>query len=534
MRAITHKTFNLRKWQREAFDILLEHYKQRHKSFLAVATPGAGKTKFALSVAHYMFTKNIINRIVIVVPSEHLKTQWAIEASSFAGIDITPDFKNSHHREGADYHGIAVTYALLGMDKQNVHAQATFNSKTLVILDEVHHAGENKTWGDAIQNAFNDAVMILCLSGTPFRSDSAQIPFITYENGESRADYAYDYDQALKDGVVRPIYFPIVHGVFNYRVGDKEFSHTFSDYIADDLKSKRLRAALEAEGGFVYQYLNQAHEKLIELRKTHAAAGGLIVAMNQDHARKIARVLQNICRTRVPIAVSDDANSHSVIKDFANSDSPWLVSVRMVSEGVDIPRLRVGGFLTNVKKELFFRQLVGRFVRMMERLGSFQDAFVFIPADKDFIKLAQHINEQRDHVLKDCSAPVEPLPDLFGNRQPALQGDFEVISTEATTTRTIGIAVSTRNSSGIRRRMVTIVPDNELPIFEQERRIRDQINRLAKLYAMRLPHNGKPDFRAAHNIWMNEQGGTYIENEGLARLKERLAFVENLLRRLAS
>ncbi|MBR7503214.1 ATP-dependent helicase, partial [Mycobacterium tuberculosis] len=88
----------------------------------------------------------------------------------------------------------------------------TAAGRTLVILDEVHHAGDALSWGDAVREAFGPAVRRLSLTGTPFRSDTSPIPFVTYAPDAegirtSVADYSYGYGRALKDSVVRPVLF---------------------------------------------------------------------------------------------------------------------------------------------------------------------------------------------------------------------------------------------------------------------------------------------------------------------------------------
>ena len=94
--------------------------------------------------------------------------------------------------------------------------------KTLVILDEIHHAGDALSWGDAVREAFEPATRRLMLTGTPFRSDTNPIPFVRYEPRataalRSRFDYNYGYGQALADGIVRPVLFMAYSGELQWR-----------------------------------------------------------------------------------------------------------------------------------------------------------------------------------------------------------------------------------------------------------------------------------------------------------------------------
>jgi DNA or RNA helicases of superfamily II len=162
----------LRGWQNAAY---AEYFRVARRDFLLVATPGAGKTTYALTVAKELLTRREIAAVTIVTPTEHLKYQWAQAAGRF-GIAIDPSYRNAQGRAGADFHGVAVTYAQVAAHPA-LHRGRTENRTTLVIFDEVHHAGDALSWGDAVKEAFDPAKRRLALTGTPFRSDANPIPF---------------------------------------------------------------------------------------------------------------------------------------------------------------------------------------------------------------------------------------------------------------------------------------------------------------------------------------------------------------------
>ena len=198
---------SLRAWQAAALE---QYLNAQPRDFLAVATPGAGKTTFALRVAVELMGAGVVSKITVVCPTEHLKTQWA-DAAARVGIHIDPAFSNSQGRAGSHFDGVAVTYAQVAANP-HVHSSRTRAFRTLVILDEIHHAGDALTWGDGIGVAFGEATRRLSLTGTPFRSDSSPIPFVRYVEGSdgirrSQADFTYGYGDALHDGVVRPVLF---------------------------------------------------------------------------------------------------------------------------------------------------------------------------------------------------------------------------------------------------------------------------------------------------------------------------------------
>ena len=338
----------LRAWQAAALD---RYMATSPRDFLAVATPGAGKTTFALTLATELIARGIVDKLTVVCPTEHLKGQWASSAARF-GIHIDPDFTNSQGVAGSHFDGVAVTYAQIGSNPA-VHAARTRAYRTLVILDEIHHAGDSLSWGDGVREAFTDATRRLALTGTPFRSDTSPIPFVTYEEDEegirrSRADYTYGYGDALKDGVVRPVLFMSYSGQMAWRTsaGD-EVSARLGEPLTKDMMKQAWRTALDPKGEWIPAVLRAADMRLEEVRRAVPDAGGLVIASNQEHARAYARHLRLITGKAPTIVLSDDADASDRISEFADSTDKWMVAVRMVSEGVDVPRLAVGVYATN-------------------------------------------------------------------------------------------------------------------------------------------------------------------------------------------
>ncbi|MGO2774156.1 MAG: DEAD/DEAH box helicase, partial [Brachybacterium tyrofermentans] len=387
----------LRAWQSEA----LELYRSlAPKDFLAVATPGAGKTTFALQVAAGLLSEGTVRRITVVAPTEHLKTQWA-DAAARVGISLDPNFSNAQGAHGSHFQGVAVTYAQVGMHPA-LHRARTEADRTLVILDEIHHAGDSLTWGDGVRDAFDPAVRRLSLTGTPFRSDASQIPFVIYEeDGEgfsrSKADYVYGYGEALRDHVVRPVLFMTYSGRMHWRTktGD-EVSAQLGALETKDITQQAWRTALDPNGEWMQSVLSAADRRLTEVRRHVPDAGGLVIATDQKAARAYAGTLQDITGQAPTVVLSDDAGAGKRIEDFSASEDRWMVAVRMVSEGVDVPRLAVGVYATSTSTPMFFAQAVGRFVRSRTR-G--ETASVFLPTVPILMAHAAELEAERDHVL---------------------------------------------------------------------------------------------------------------------------------------
>jgi superfamily II DNA or RNA helicase len=396
-RAARGTAAKLRAWQAEALDA---YFETDQRDFLAAATPGAGKTTFALRLATELVSRRVVDRITVVTPTEHLKRQWA-DAAHRVGIRLNPGYTNGDAYGGRRYHGIAVTYAQVAMNPE-LHRDITNHSRTLVILDEVHHGGDALSWGDAIRTAFDGAERRISLTGTPFRSDSAPIPFVTYapDNAGIRTsltDYNYGYGRALADGVVRPVIFLAYAGKMRWRtrMGD-EMEARLGEGDTKDVTAQAWRTALDPEGEWIPAVLAAADRRLSEVRQQIPDAGGLVIATNQSTARAYAEILARVTGEVPVIVLSDEKASSERIEEFAESDSRWMVAVRMVSEGVDVPRLSVGVYATSASTPLYFAQAIGRFVRARRR-G--ETASIFMPSVPSLMALAGELELERDHAL---------------------------------------------------------------------------------------------------------------------------------------
>ena len=386
------RTVHLRRWQKAALDRFVASPK---RDFLAVATPGAGKTTFALTAArHELGTRPA--RLVVVAPTAHLKQQWARAATAFS-LHLDPSWAPSDAGLPADMHGIVTSYHQVAT---NPALFARLSRGSFVVLDELHHAGEDRAWGEAIREAFTGADRRLALSGTPFRSDTCAIPFVTYTGDRAVPDFEYGYGEALVDRrVVRPVFFPATNGHMEWTAPDgSSHSATFDDRLDAARTSQRLRTALSLEGEWLPSVLRAANARLQEVRQEQPDAAGLVIATDREHARGIAALLRRL-GSPVRLVTSDDPYASTEIARFAGSADPWLVAVRMVSEGVDIPRLRVGVYATTTATELFFRQAVGRLVRWTRGVTR-QRAWLFIPDDPRLRGYAVGIAEQRRHSLR--------------------------------------------------------------------------------------------------------------------------------------
>lgn len=404
-------TAPLRPWQAEALPIVLSRLGR--EPVLVEACPGAGKTRFGLEVAHELAASGQISRVLVVVPSLAIADGWA-RASSAAtpGAPTLPLRTQRDWRAvdpiGDEWLGAIITYQSLFASTEMFLAHATDpGRRTLVIFDEVHHAGANAAWGMSAQEAFAEGAWgILSLTGTPFRTGRDPIVFVPSEEGNARPHYRYSYDRAIIDSACRPVQFVEARGETTFRTPDRRtHSVTFDDTDVTQAGERgRLRAAIEwiGEGSIAEHMLIDANQYLLGLRQRgDTDAAGLVVCIDCDHAARVAgHMASRVLGFRPVVACSrlhddNDPDPANAIRLFRASHDPWIVAVNMISEGVDIPRLRAVVYLTNRLTLLSFRQIVGRVVRT-DPANVDDHGRVYLPADPRLLGMARRITEKAD------------------------------------------------------------------------------------------------------------------------------------------
>jgi superfamily II DNA or RNA helicase len=385
---------SLRAWQRHALDRLAGW---QGGPFLVSAAPGAGKTRPALELAGELLAKRAISNVVVLCPTTPLTRQWATAAAAL-GVQLEPDA--SGPRPPRDFHGVAVTYARVASDPRGWAAKVTRD--TLVVVDEAHHLGEDLAWGTSFQQAFATAPRWLLLSGTPFRSDATPIPGVRYDDdGLATPDVSYTYAEAVTDRICRPVAFVTFDGTLSWRSGEDVFESSFETVLTAREASRRYRTAISTDlPDGLPRILREADAKLRALREDgHRDAGALAVAADATHARRIAKLLGEVTGRAPVIVLHTEARATHKLSAFRDSRDSWIVAVNMVSEGVDIPRLRVGVYATAAKTPLVFRQIVGRFVRTLP--GRAPDpSWLYLPADPVLRGHASEVESELRHALR--------------------------------------------------------------------------------------------------------------------------------------
>lgn len=407
----------LRGWQSEAFAQYVAERTQASRELLWEATPGAGKTIAALAVVRHELQRRLSERVLVVVPTAHLRSQWARAARNL-GLHLDSSFGGPRAAVSRDFHGAVITYQQLGMRPRELRSLAT---RAVVVLDEVHHAGEGLAWGNAVRAALQPAGFVLALSGTPFRSDNNPIPFVHYDaDGVSAPNFSYSYSRAVSEEVCRPTAVFSYGGQVQWCEQDRVLSADFTDALDSVAAARRLRVALDPESGWIQPMLRDAHEMLVAVRREQSDAGGLVVCADQDHARALAGLLTAVAGERPTVVLSDDATASRKIRQFSASREMWIVACNMVSEGVDLPRLRVGVYATTVRTKLYFRQFVGRIVRRQVAPAGLQVAYLYMPSDPALLYLAQEIESECRHIL------TRPSHDQDDERRERRKDDEDV------------------------------------------------------------------------------------------------------------
>ena len=521
-----HAPPNLRGWQQTALVAMRTWDAGADRPpFLIAAAPGAGKTRPALEFARELLAAGRVRRVVVVTPTGPLTRQWA-SAAGRLGVHLQPGAATP--RPPGDFHGIAVTYARVA--QAGLKWARHVGPDTLVIADEAHHLGDELAWGEGFEAAFGSArERWLLLSGTPFRSDQAAIPGVRYDaDGVAEADISYTYADAVRDGICRPVTFIPYDGRLQWRSGDDVVEASFSDVLSGREAGRRYRTAISVElPDGLPRILEQAHTRLEGLRAGgHRDAGGLVVAADGEHAKAIAKVLRGVTGVAPVVVLHTDARSAEKLTRFTDSRDPWIVAVNMVSEGVDIPRLRVGVYATAAKTPLIFRQIVGRFVRTIPR-RPVEASWVYLPADEVLRIHAAEVETELRHVLRPPSeddpealdelrvrretepeAPLEFVPvaaDVSPQSQMALFGN------PAPPTRTAPVAAPPPAFPSA----VPLPPDTgRMPAFERRKLLRDKRRRLVGELSRRDRRT-----HAEINGWLNRETGVQrVEDATLDQL----------------
>ena len=498
-------------------------------TFLLSAAPGAGKTRPALELAGRQLADRAVKSVVVACPTAPLTRQWA-RAASAMGIELAPDCESPRPPRG--FHGVAVTYARIA--KAPRRWARALSDPALVIADEAHHLGEELSWGEGFSKAFGERRRWLLLSGTPFRSDATAIPGVRYDaDGLAEPDHSYTYADAVRDGVCRPVSFVAYDGTLSWRSGEDVIESGFETVLSSREAGRRYRTAISTElPDGLPRILREADARLRSLRDgAQPDAGGLVIAADSAHARRIASLLRD-CTGRAPVVVlHTEARAAEKLVAFTRGRDPWIVAVNMVSEGVDIPRLRVGVYATAAKTPLVFRQIVGRFVRTVPG-RAFEPSWLYVPADPVLRDHAAAIEQEVRHALAATGdgdgAVLEERERRATERseEPA----FEPLSADVAPQLSLfgppaGVAVAAQSTRPVP--LLDAARSVERPAFERRAMLRSERHRLVS----EVTRRDRTDHREV-NAWLNRKVGiTSVDDATLEQLERSVDLLVGRLTR---
>jgi len=416
---MVNKKVSLRKWQKECYDELLLRKRDGRNHFLAVAGVGSGKTFFSSYVFSQFLKAGEYNSVIVISPTENIKRNWSITFQYDFNIKVDHGYQFKHAWP-RDCHGVSLTYQSLNPFNIEVLKRYT-NKKVFLIIDEVHHAGDEKSWGEAIQEIGDEAGFVLLLSGTPTRSDNAAIPFVQYKKLPSQGnvagdkfelqyDYYYGYADSIKDKVCCPTIFPRNSSQAQTFEGVKKLENTFEETPEQKRLFNQILTVRSEGDCYVYQTFLKANEQLSQINdKRNSNYGGLVVCKTiQDAQRLYDRIYSDFGEDFAELVTSDDKDSSKKIEDFKTSYKTWIISINMVSEGVDISRIRCIVYASNVITMVRFMQVMGRGVRNPDHNENDNDVcYMYVPDYHPLIMNAQQIEAEIKHVRQELEESLK-------------------------------------------------------------------------------------------------------------------------------
>ena len=406
-----------RQWQSDAIEIATNILNNGEIDMSVAAGVGSGKTYFACGVSEIAKALGRAEQIIVVTINRRCQRQWFKKMKQLK-IPLKLVKGNSDLEEGlpADVEGYITTYASMG-SFHDLHAAFCGSKKTFVIFDEVHHLNDDEAtkWGKAAKIAFDRAEFRLCLSGTFFSSNGAPIPFARMQPRAGANDIfeynphkSYSYGELVAEGICRRVCFKPFDGPIQYKREDDEQyrQSTFADQIEPKDVGLRIWAACQTKAvdghpnGMLEDMLFRANRQLMDLRAVgHERAGGLIVCAEKLQARQVRDLIQRISGHKAVLVLNDEPGSDHAIDSFVHGFTPWMVAIRMVTEGVDIPRLRIGIYLSNVTQKLTFIQFLGRMVRhfkgdVFNKGDPAGEGYLYFPGDERLKETAAVIERE--------------------------------------------------------------------------------------------------------------------------------------------
>lgn len=418
-----------RVWQTK----FIEKFEESGDDFTLIACPAAGKTNAAFMAALHQLHDGGCDQLLFVVPADSLRSAMVTQAGEW-GLRLK---RNDHRNQlliPKGHHGIVTTYASIAANP-GMYADWVARHRVFVVMDEAHHAGDANQWGSALISALGGSQRKLLMSGTPWRKSGDAIPFASYDvEGNLKWDFEFTFREAWQepdgDRAVRYVAFEWMDAHVHFITGRGTQVNQRLSECDDDILGQALDNTYLPTGEWVSKTVREAHRHLESIRqKRRPDAAGLLLAPSVSDAHRYADIVQRETGTRPTVVVADDdtVDSGAAIKRFRDGSDPWIIAVRQISEGVDIPRLMVEVFASDIKTPLFFHQAVGRILRRRRDasgwMGEPDYARVYLPQAAPFQVHAAEMEDMLSSALKEKETESSER-DGEVNEQSSLRIDF--------------------------------------------------------------------------------------------------------------
>ena len=424
-----------RQWQSQLIALLRRRLEREGTNDVLInAGPGAGKTLGALLSFERLEREGRLQHLLVFCHRSSIASQWLAAASRLGlelqewqpGLDVAPPPGQPRP------HGLLITYQAAGRNLEVLEQQLGEAGwgPWLAIADEVHHLGidpeepEATAWGHAFSRISARARLRLGLTGTPFRADNlgfCAARRIQVHDGQEwveqiAPDLSVEPRELISAGDVRPLEFRFQDGWVDHgrqgELGDSERS-PLSQEQRESWRARNLRRAIRLgdSSSIALRLLLNARRRLEVVRREHSGAGGLVIARDIAHARRICGLLEEE-GDRVHLVHSQDPEAPQRMEAFKAGEADWLVSIDMCAEGFDAPRLRVVAYLTTVVTRTRFVQGITRAVRMDAERAALETvprhpSYVFAPADPLLMQYARTWSLSEPYVLRPKTVEAE-------------------------------------------------------------------------------------------------------------------------------
>jgi len=381
----------LRCWQSKFHDIIKKKFEQGETNFSLLAAPGSGKTIAVATKIRIMFEQEKIDYVICISPSTNITNTTKDLMESVLGRSF----------DSVCSVGVCLTYQKL-FHLSKAYFIELKSKRVLLFLDEVHRtAKEYNKWAHKIEElVIPIADYIIVATGTPTRGDGRPLSCVSYnQDGKIVSGYEYTMSQAVSDGVCRP---PVVHLIDSEEISIVSNKNSKKLFLSINESLTHIKYAdILNNHDFIFAMLNLTFNKLSMVKRVNPTAACLVIAIDTKHARFIEMIIRNNFNYKVAVVYFDKSDSTEIIKRFNASDDDVLIAVKMVSEGVDINRLQVACYLSNIRTDSYIRQVLGRIQRVRSQ-DMDKYCYFFTPSHSDILNVIDTVTEfvPDAHVIK--------------------------------------------------------------------------------------------------------------------------------------